>query len=94
MTTVHSNIAQETLCGLELNRPGTAYWAVILPNPNSAEPPFKVQRFSLAGFEQHTAYPTAEAALEAAMTEGYTEGATGILSLLVRSVNWQAAYQI
>ena len=94
MTTVHSNIAKNALCGLELNRPGTAYWAVILPNPNSAEPPFKVQRFGLAGFEQHTAYSTAEAALEAAMTEGYTEGATGILSLLVRSVNWRAAYQI
>jgi hypothetical protein len=94
MTTVHSNIAQETLCGLELHRPGTTYWAVILPNPSNAEPPFKVQRFGLTGFDRHTAYPTAEVALEAALAEGYTEGATGILSLLVRSLNWQAAYQI
>ncbi|MFO1431930.1 MAG: hypothetical protein U1F76_17620 [Candidatus Competibacteraceae bacterium] len=93
MTTVHSNSSPKVLCGLELHRPGTTYWAVILPNPSSVEPPFKVQRFGLAGFERHTAYPTAEAALKAAMTEGYTEGATGILSLLVRSVNWQAAYQ-
>ena len=93
MTTMHSNLAPGALCGIELHRPGTAYWAVILPNPTSAEPPFKVQHFGLTGFDRHTAYPTAEAALEAALTEGYTEGATGILSLLVRSVHWQAAYQ-
>ena len=93
MTTVHSNIAPDALCGLELHRPGTTHWAVILPNPASAEPPFKVQRFGLTGFDRHTAYSTADAALEAALTEGYTEGARGILSLLVRSVHWQAAYQ-
>jgi hypothetical protein len=82
----------ETLCGLELGRPGEDQWAAILPNPSSTEAPFKLQRFWLGGFLDHTAYLTPDAALQAALDEGYTEAAAGTLDWLAVSKGWRSIY--
>lgn len=84
----------ETLCGLELRRPGEVQWAVILPNPSRSEAPFKLQRFWVCGFLDHTAYVTPDAALHAAFNEGYTETALGTLDRLAVSEGWRLRYRV
>jgi hypothetical protein len=85
-------IYASTLCGLEWRRPDEDQWVAILPNPSDPEIPFKLQPFGLNGFLAHTAYPTPDAALLAAFSQGYTEPAPGVLDQLALSAGWRAVY--
>jgi hypothetical protein len=68
--------------GLELRRPGTDRWAVILPNPAPGQAPFKLQYFTLSRLASHYAYATPQAAYRAARRQGYTEPDPGALERL------------
>ena len=84
------------LCGLELHQPGADQWAVILPDPSSAQQSsFKVQPLDRAGLGTHVGgYLTPKAALRAAVVAGYTEATPGIMETLAVSPAWRARYRI
>ena len=88
----HALRTASTPLGLELHQPGQDLWAAILPNPSNPAVPYKVQYFAAFGLAWHQVHPTPEAALAAALAEGFTEPDPGALNRLARSEAWQRAY--
>ena len=88
----HALNTASTALGLELHQPGQDLWAAILPNPSHPAVPYKVQYFAAFGLAGHQVHPTPEAALAAALAEGFTEPDPGALNRLSHSADWRARY--
>jgi len=88
----HALRTASTPLGLELHQPGQDLWAAILPNPSNPAVPYKVQYFAAFGLAGHQVHPTPEAALAAALAEGFTEPDPGALKRLSRTPAWTTRY--